>query len=112
MKNKNPLRVLIETDAQESLDEMLINLKGNGNFVRITPSRLLSWIITKFRTESFEKHKNQIIQEHFNSKEYLRDLATKIQNSDDAAILLTAALEKIQMKSKKMKYKTEKPKKL
>lgn len=105
MKNKNQLRVLLESDAHTFLEEMLKVLKENGNFVRITPSQLLSWIVTKFKDESFEKHKNQIIHEHFNSKEYLRDLATKIDTSDDASKLLESVLQKLQTRRKKINAK-------
>lgn len=105
MKSQNHLRVLLDSDAYASLENMLEALKGSGDFVKINPSKLVSWIITKFEAESFERNKAQIIQDHFNSKEYLRDLATKIQSSDNAADVLAAALQKIQLRSKKINVK-------
>jgi hypothetical protein len=112
MKNQNHLRVLLDADAHSSVEKMLEALKGSGDFVKINPSKLVSWLITKFETESFEKHKSQIIQEHFNSKEYLRDLSTKIQSSDNAADVLATALQKIQLRSKKINVKKAKKEKL
>lgn len=112
MKSQNHLRVLLDSDAYASLEKMLEALKGSGDFVKINPSKLVSWIITKFETESFERNKAQIIQDHFNSKEYLRDLATKIQSSDNAAEVLAAALQKIQLRSKKINVKKDTKEKL
>lgn len=112
MNKQAQFRVLLDTNAQEALTEMLQELKDSGDFVKINPSRLVSWIVEGFRKESFEKKKDQIIQDHFNSKEYLRDLATKIQSSDNAADILANALQKIQMRNKRTnvkKSKKEKP---
>lgn len=108
MKNQNYLRVLLDSEAQASLEKMLKALKASGDFIKINPSKLVSWIITKFETESFEKQKSQIIQEHFDSKEYLRDLSTKIQNTDDATEMLELALRKIQKRSAKPNVKKDK----
>lgn len=112
MKNQNLLRVLLEPEAKSSLEKMLEALKKNGDFVKINPSKLASWIITKFENESFEKHKTKIMQDHFNSKEYLLDLATKIQSSDNAADVLASALQKIQPRSKKINVKKDSKEKL
>jgi hypothetical protein len=101
VKTKNQLRILIDSEAQLSLEAMLESLKTSGEFIKINPSRLVSWIVTQFKAESFELYKSQILQDNFNSKGYLRDLATKIQSSDDAAAVLAAALQKIQIKNKK-----------
>ena len=48
----------------------------------------------------------------FNSKDYLRDLATKIQSSDNAAEVLATALQKIQPRSKKINVKKDTKEKL
>lgn len=101
MNKQTQFRVLLDTNAQEALTEMLQELKGSGDFVKINPSRLASWIVEGFRKESFDKKKDQIIQDHFNSKEYLRDLATRIQSSDHAADILADALQKIQIRNKR-----------
>jgi len=108
MKTKQPLRILLDLNSQSSIDEMLENLKNSGEFVKINHSKLASWIINKFKTEMFERHKAQIIQEHFNSKEYLINLATKVQNTDDASEMLEIALRKIQKRSAKPNVKKDK----
>ncbi|MCB9061370.1 MAG: hypothetical protein H6622_07615 [Halobacteriovoraceae bacterium] len=108
MNKQTQFRVLLDTNAQEALTEMLQELKDSGDFVKINPSRLVSWIVEGFKKESFEKKKDKIIQDHFNSKEYLRDLATKIQSSDNAADILANALQKIQMRNKRTNVKKAK----
>lgn len=100
MKSINHLRVLLDEKSYHSLEEMIDALKKEGNFIKINPSRLSSWIISHFREEMFEKCKQIIIQEHFNSKDYLKDLASKIDGSENVADLLNEALLKIQVRNK------------
>ena len=95
MKSQNHLRVLLDSDAYASLENMLEALKGSGDFVKINPSKLVSWIITKFEAESFERNKAQIIQDHFNSKEYLKHVTQRISSEDDLEAILKVALDKV-----------------
>jgi len=54
-------------------------------------------MITKFRADYFEKLKDQILHEHFDSKEYLKDVAGK---SSDAFNWDQAAFSSITLKFK------------
>lgn len=100
MKPSNNLRVLLDEKSYQSIEEMIEVLKKEGSFIKINPSRLSSWIITHFRNEMFEKCKQAIIQEHFNSKDYLKDLASKIDGNENVADLLNEALLTIQTRNK------------
>jgi hypothetical protein len=108
MKVQTQFRVLLNSTAQDAVIEMIKVLKESGNFLKINPSNLVSWIVDNFKKDSFEKRKDEIIQDHFNSKEYLHNLATKIQSSDDAANILAEALQKIQKRSKRVNVKKSK----
>jgi len=41
----------------------------------------------------------QIIQQYFNPKEYLKDLASKVSENENATAILTEALQQIQLRS-------------
>lgn len=101
MNKQTQFRVLLDTNAQDALTEMLQELKDSGDFVKINPSRLVSWIVEGFKKESFEKKKDQIIQDHFNSKEYLRNIAKTISDSDDLEKVLRDTI--MQLKPKRSK---------
>lgn len=83
MNKQTQMRVLLDDEAQCALVVMMEALKTDGDFIRINPSRLTSWIIKKFKRDYFERNKDLITQDHFKSKEYLKNVAKNISDSDD-----------------------------
>lgn len=105
-------RIVLDDKANESLLDMTEKIKAEGNFVKINPSRLASWIIEQFANLYFQEMKPQIIQAYFDSKEFLKTIASKIDGKQDAEKILIEALNRIQTGNKKLyhapKTKTEK----
>ena len=83
LNKQTQMRVLLDDEAQGALVVMMEALKTDGDFIRINPSRLTSWIVKKFKRDYFERNKDLISQDHFNSKEYLKNIAKNISDSDD-----------------------------
>jgi len=104
LKQEKGERILIEEGAISALSSMLDILKSEGTFIRINASKLSTWIIHFFFLESFTKEKERIMREHFNAKEYLKNLACNIQSSDEAGEILAEALNQIQRGKAKSSY--------
>ena len=98
---KKPSRIVLEKPAQESLAKMLIAIREEGKFVKVSPSRLASWIILHFETKHFPKQKDSIIKAHFSSKTYLRNVAQTLEDSPNLEKVLKEALNRIALKGKK-----------
>ncbi len=74
---------------------MLETLTAEGEFVKIKPSRLVSWILAKYFERGFDRDKSEIIKNHFNSKEYLKSIVRNMDSSDDLSSVLQNTLDKI-----------------
>ncbi len=99
MKTSHQKRVLLDEQAFEGLERMLAKLKEEGKFLKVNHARLSSWIIKKFEEALFIKCKQEIIKECFDSKEYLKDLASKIDGNENAKALLSDTLNVLQARS-------------
>lgn len=113
MKSSNQMRVLLDENAYHAIEAMIEELKAQGDYLKINPSRLASWVINRFHRDGFKKAIPQICQDHFNSKEYLKNLAAQVDGNENAAALLTEALAAIKSKNRAVptsaKSKKEKP---
>ena len=110
-KTQLGLRVLLDSAAENQLQEMEAILSTENNFLKINPSRLTSWIVSHFYKYHFHQQKESIAKAHFNSKEYLRQLASEITGDDDAISKLSDALKGLQ-NSKKLRTDRNKVSKL
>lgn len=86
--------MILEPAAKAMLDEMLADLKAREEWVRISPSKLVSWIVENYRN-SFESNREAIIRAHFNSREYLKNVLQGLDAGENVADALQAALLKI-----------------
>ena len=101
MPNTPTSRVTLEKEAQESLAKMLSELKREGRFIKISPSKLASWIILYFVKKDFPKQKNKLIKAHFSSKAYLKNVAQTLDDSPNIEAILKETLDRIALKKKK-----------
>ena len=92
MKNFKSGRIALDGDAAVALSEMCEELRQGGQFVKITPSGLVSWIVKYFREKDFERTKIKIREEHLNRKEWLKN-AIKNAGDDDVEQVLRDALD-------------------
>jgi len=95
MKSSSAMRTLLDPEAQQALEKMIERLKESGHFLKINPSRLTSWIVCQFLEDGFEKSLPLILQDHFNSKEYLRNLVKNFSEADDLEKFLKETLQQI-----------------
>ena len=100
MPNTPTSRVTLEKEAQENLAKMLSELKREGRFIKISPSKLASWIILCFAQKDFSKQKDKIIKAHFSSKAYLKSVAHSLEDSPDLEAILKETLKGISLKRK------------
>ena len=95
-------RLILDEGAIAALSSMYEELKDE-KCIKITPSKLGSWIISEFFKSYFPRYKAKIIKEHFNSKEYLKNLALSLDDSDDLEQVLRDTLKEIKPSSKNKK---------
>ena len=94
-KDQHTVRIVLEQGAAVALDEMIKNLKVTEQCIKVTPSKLVSWIVERYRIGSFAQDEQTIIKAHFNSREYLKKVVQEIEPGGDVAQALQAALEKV-----------------
>lgn len=75
--------------------QMMAGLASQEDCIRITASKLVSWIVTRFAENGFERDREAIIREHFNSKDYLKKVIRSLDSKEDMAAALQEALVKI-----------------
>jgi len=92
---KNIARVLLNNEAKSSLNKMMELLKAENKFIKVNPSKLVSWILQSYAERYFSKEKEQIVKDHFNSKEYLKHVTQRISSEDDLEAILKVALDKV-----------------
>ena len=85
----------------KSVIEMIAKVKEEGQFVKINPSKLVSWIVSWFFGCEFEREKVRIIQEHFNGKEYLKNILQDTKSNKDVERALKEALEVVAPKKRR-----------
>jgi len=100
LKSSTVSRVLLDQEARQALEQMFTVLREEGKYIKINPSRLTSWVVSKFAKKYFGKSKSEIVKAHFNSKEYLKDLASNIEDNENPAEVLSQALKSIQAGNK------------
>ena len=93
-------RLILDEGAIAALSSMYDELKDE-KCIKITPSKLGSWIISEFKKSHFSSHKAEITKDHFNSKEYLKGLMENIKDEDDLEEVLKTSLQKLTPKKQK-----------
>ena len=91
-KTQLGLRVLLDSAAENQLQEMEAIILKQNEFVKINPSRLSSWIVTHFYQHHFNQQKEAIAKANFDLKKYLKTMASNIGNEAKAEDVLKEAL--------------------
>ena len=94
-------RVVLNKESQEHLNQMLLTLKSEESCLRISPSSLTSWIVCYFAKRDFVRQKKRLAREHLNSKEYLKNLAKNLSESDNLEAVLKETLNQIKPPKKR-----------
>ena len=93
------LRLILENEAKDAVNEMLAQVKQENPQVSVTPSSLASWILIYFSKKSFNQVKPKIADSHFNPKAFIRSQLKDL----DSAEKVEAALLEIRTKIKNSK---------
>ena len=95
-------RLILDEGAIAALSSMYEEMK-NQKCIKITPSKLGSWIISEFYKSYFTRYKKKISKEHFNTKEYLKNIVTNIDENDDIEAVLKSTLMELSPRKSKLK---------
>ena len=76
-------RVLLNRNAKTSTNKMMELLKTENKFIKVNPSKLVSWIVNRYFQNYFIKDKKLVVDAHFNSKEYLLSVIKDSNNESD-----------------------------
>lgn len=88
-------RVILDQEARAALDRMYEDLKTQETWIRLTPSKLVSFIVEQYARVSFANDREAIVKRHFNSKEYLKNVIRGVRSSEDVEEALKNALLKV-----------------
>lgn len=87
-------RLILDEGAISALSSMYEEMKDQ-KCIKITPSKLGSWIISEFYKSYFSRYKGKIAKEHFNSKEYLKKIMNNVDENENLEDVLRQALNHI-----------------
>lgn len=99
-------RLILDEGAITALSSMYEEMK-NQKCIKITPSKLGSWIISEFYKSYFSRYKGKIKKEHFNSKEYLKTIMNTVDESENLEEVLRQALNNIKKTSSSKNVRTK-----
>ncbi|MBF0363666.1 MAG: hypothetical protein HQK49_21790 [Oligoflexia bacterium] len=101
-------RTNIDEVAGKNLQEMLKQLESESEFLKISLFKLNSWIINQFYKKYFNTERKQIINEHFDRKEYLKKFAANLDNESGEEIVEKIREALIEVKNPSVNLKKKK----
>ena len=105
MKEIKSGKISLDNEAAELLMAMCRGVKGENQFVKITPSVLASWIVKRFHKVDFEKEKDKVRKAHLDRKRWLYN-GIKNASDDKLEDVLKDALANITTRRHSPKRKT------
>ena len=95
MRDKKTLKIVLEGTAKAAVEGMIEELQKEGEYSKLSPSRLAAWIILHFERKDFAKYREKILANHFNPRKYLNKLVSGVGESDDLEKILRETLQDI-----------------
>ena len=86
------VRVVLDREASLSFDRMAQALRAEGS-VRLSPSKLVSFVVQLFFSNHFDKDKEILLGECFDSKAFIESELKKADPSEVGAVLERAMLK-------------------
>lgn len=99
--DKDCLRVVLDSVAQQSVETMASRLKAVGGHIKFYPSTLVSFIVSDFCQTYFEKDIDVLVAKFFDSKAFLEAELQKAKGGEDTTDLLKRAMATINKVSAK-----------
>lgn len=94
-KSQLGLRILLDNNANNCLQQMEETLTHEKEFIKINSSKLASWIVNYFYQQNFDVQSDSIAKDHFDLKKYLKSMANSIGNESTPENILEMALENL-----------------
>jgi hypothetical protein len=104
---KQELRIVLDAGATDALNMMVQALKSEIATVKIHPSHFVSFLVADFFQSHFEKDKQVLVAEFFDSDSYFDAARKKARGSDNYEEQMATALAEAQkIKSKRRRKAT------
>lgn len=101
-QEREVLRIALDKKAASDFETMINRIKAENPHVRVHPSAFVSFLLSDFFVNYFEKDLNVLVAEFFDSKSYYEDQMREAKCHGDFEKVMSAALATI----KKVKAKT------
>ncbi|MBS1983284.1 MAG: hypothetical protein JST16_03855 [Bdellovibrionales bacterium] len=95
MKGSGSERIILSEPAVKALEQMGASLEARGDCIRLTSSKLVSWIVERYLSNGFERDQEKIVQAHFDSRSFLKRAVTNASSNEDLVQALEATLSKL-----------------
>ncbi len=92
--------ITLDRDATQSLSNMYQEIKSGGEFVKITPSMLASWIVKHFHRASFGKERAKIRKAYLDRKKWLSKALERTEDDGLENFLKSALADVVKEKRK------------
>lgn len=92
-------RIILDEGAKLALSSMYEEIKSES-CVKITPSKLASWIVSEYQKRYFKRDHKIIINKFFNTREYIKKILDETEDDEKLIQLLRKAQSGVKNKSK------------
>ena len=99
-----PIRVLL--DSQAAGDILAMAVESKGKFVEVTPSKLVSWIVSRYRSKAFGQDREAIKRAHFNHRKALAQALKGAASEEELRAVCAQAMKRVWGKAKAQKEAT------
>ena len=76
-------RINLGTEAIKALSSMIEELKKEGDFVKVTPSGLVSQIVGHYFKTDFAKERTRLVKEYTDRREYLKIILRDVKSEEE-----------------------------
>ena len=96
-------KVLLGGQATKDIFEMIAEIKTGEKFVQTTPSKLTSWIVSRYRSNAFGQDRQAIRKAHFNHQKALQEALKGAASEEEFRAACAQAIKQIGRKTQKHK---------
>ena len=100
-ENRKPVKVTLNGQAAHELQQMMEEVKNWDRFVELTPSKLASWVISRYFFLAFKREKKIIGKAHFNHQKHLKEALKTATTEEELRAALTVAMKQVGRKRKR-----------
>ena len=94
-ENMKSVKVTLRGLAASQLFQMMEDIKDGNQFIILTPSKLSSWIISRYFDSAFKREKLIMRKAHFNHQGHLKEALKKASTEEELRAILAAAMKQV-----------------